>query len=205
MTSNFEASESNSQSVANSNVERDRFELLSAYLDGEVTAAERRQVQEWLDNDRQTQRLYTRLLRLRQGLQNLPLPKEQQSPQQLSEQVFQRIDRHQRLRRALVWGGGAIAALFIGAVSGLLPGTDIFSPLTQFASQESPPDADSLMIALNHPVIDIPPAAIPSSPNAVGEPYGGPNVVLIRFGGGTRRRESIDPTRSSSKPWSGPT
>lgn len=162
MTSNFETSELNQKPVANSNLERDRFELLSAYLDGELTAGERRQVQEWLDNDRQTQRLYTRLLRLRQGLQNLPLPKVSQSAQKLSVQVFQSIDRRQRWRRTLVWGGGAIAALFIGAVSGLLPGTDIFLPINQFASQESSPDSDSLMIALNHPVIDIPAAAIPS-------------------------------------------
>ena len=31
-------------------VKRDRFELISAYLDGEVTAAERKQVEEWLVN-----------------------------------------------------------------------------------------------------------------------------------------------------------
>ena len=166
MTSNFEASKSNQQPVANSDFERDRFELLSAYLDGEVTAAERRQVQEWLDNDRQTQRLYTRLLQLRQEIQNLPLPREQQSAQQLADQVFESIDRHQRWQRALVWGGGTIAALFIGVVSGLLPGTDIFAPVNQFASQEPPPDGESLMIALNHPVIDIPPAAIPPSPES---------------------------------------
>ena len=166
MTSNFEASESNQQPMANSNFEGDRFELLSAYLDGEVTPAERRQVQEWLDNDRQTQRLYTRLLRLRQGIQNLPLPREQQSAQQIADQVFQSIDRRQRWRRALVWGGGAIAALFIGVVSGLLPGTEVFSPINQFAEEKSSPDADSLMIALNHPVIDIPAAAIPSSPES---------------------------------------
>jgi len=30
---------------------RDCFELLSAYLDGEVTATERRQVEEWLSTD----------------------------------------------------------------------------------------------------------------------------------------------------------
>ena len=33
-----------------------------------------------------------------------------------------------------------------------------------------------------------------AAPEAVAKPaYRGPNVVLIRFGGGARRRESIDP------------
>uniref|UniRef100_A0ACD5GTL5 Anti-sigma factor family protein n=1 Tax=Desertifilum tharense IPPAS B-1220 TaxID=1781255 RepID=A0ACD5GTL5_9CYAN len=32
-------------------LKRDRFELLSAYLDGEVTASERQQVENWLDTD----------------------------------------------------------------------------------------------------------------------------------------------------------
>ena len=34
-----------------SNQEHGRYQLLSAYLDGEVTVDERRQVQEWLDSD----------------------------------------------------------------------------------------------------------------------------------------------------------
>ncbi len=30
---------------------RNRFELISAYIDGEVTAAERRQINDWLTTD----------------------------------------------------------------------------------------------------------------------------------------------------------
>lgn len=33
------------------NLKRDRFELLSAYLDGEVTSSERHQVEDWLRSD----------------------------------------------------------------------------------------------------------------------------------------------------------
>jgi len=40
-------------------LKRDRFELLSAYLDGEVTAAQRQQVEDWLGNDPEVQ-LYAR-------------------------------------------------------------------------------------------------------------------------------------------------
>jgi hypothetical protein len=44
---------------------RDRFELLSAYLDGEVSPEERRLVTTWLADDPETQCLYQRLLHLR--------------------------------------------------------------------------------------------------------------------------------------------
>ncbi len=39
---------------------RDRFELLSAYLDGEVIAAKRQQIEDWLRNDPGVQYLYVR-------------------------------------------------------------------------------------------------------------------------------------------------
>ncbi|MEL6165322.1 MAG: zf-HC2 domain-containing protein, partial [Cyanobacteria bacterium J06628_3] len=54
----------NNLTGAKNMVKRDRFELLSAYLDGEVTAAERRQVEEWLANDSSVQNLHKRLLSL---------------------------------------------------------------------------------------------------------------------------------------------
>ena len=51
---------------------RDRFELVSAYLDGEVTPAERLVVTNWLANDCEVQRLYRRLLMLRQAFRSIP-------------------------------------------------------------------------------------------------------------------------------------
>jgi anti-sigma factor RsiW len=48
---------------------RNRFELLNAYLDGEVTADERRQIENWLTTDPQVQCLYARALKLRQKWQ----------------------------------------------------------------------------------------------------------------------------------------
>jgi predicted anti-sigma-YlaC factor YlaD len=144
-------------------VKRDRFELLSAYLDGEVTAAERKQVEEWLASDPTVQRLYTRLLKLRQSVRTLPVPESQQSVEQTVEQVMARLRRRSRL----VWlgGGAAVAACVIGTVSGLFPGVN--SGLPQFAQQSiqkvqpttSPEAASPLMVAINNPVIPIPKAA----------------------------------------------
>lgn len=126
---------------------RDRFELLSAYLDGEVTAAERRQVDEWLANDPVTKRLYLRILSMQQSFQSMPVPKSEQSAQELVAKVLQRVER--KPKRVMVWGGCAIAALLVAVVSGVAGGRQLFAP--QFAQSGS----DDLMVALNEPVVEI--------------------------------------------------
>lgn len=136
-------------------LQRDRFELLSAYIDGEVTAAERKQVQQWLDTDPQTQHLYARMMKLRQEIQSLPVPQSEQSAEQMAKQVFARINRL-RHKRTVVWGGTAIAALFFGALSSILPGQ---SPAPQLAKSPKP-EQQPLMVALNRPVVEIPKAAV---------------------------------------------
>ena len=153
-------------------VKRDRFELLSAYLDGEVTAIERKQVEEWLANDASVQCLYARLLKLRQGLRTLPVPTAQESPEATVQQVLTRLRRRSRLN----WmaGSAALAACVIGAVSGLVP---IGSRAPQLAQrpQTEPIQTSSasvippspLMVGLNNPVIEIPKAAVASPENPV--------------------------------------
>ena len=133
-------------------LKRDRFELLSAYLDGEVSASERRQVEDWLKNEPETQRLYARLLKLRQSLQAMPMPSARVNAQQTVEQVYQKMHRRAR-RSAVVWGGGAIAAAFIGAVTLVLP------PQQSFQLAKSPKTTiaiEPLQVALNDPVVEIP-------------------------------------------------
>ncbi|MDZ8260395.1 anti-sigma factor family protein [Nostoc sp. ChiQUE01b] len=153
-------------------VKRDRFELLSAYLDGEVTATERRQVEEWLANDASVQCLYARLLKLRQGLRTLPVPAAQQSPEETVQQVLTRLRR----RSSLNWmvGAAAIAACAIGAVSGLVGGGSMVPQLAQRPQKEPiqtssasivPPSP--LMVGLNNPVIEIPKAAVASPENSI--------------------------------------
>lgn len=130
---------------------RDRFELLSAYLDGEVTAAERRQVEEWLTTDPEVRRLYGRLLNLRSGLQASPIPAPQPSAE-MAAAVFKRIDRKQNL--TLVWGGGAVAAVLIASICGVLSGREFLS-LQMASSPTGPLPSDALMIALNEPVVEV--------------------------------------------------
>ncbi|MEG4804317.1 zf-HC2 domain-containing protein [Microcoleus sp. ARI1-B5] len=130
---------------------RDRFELLSAYIDGEVTAAERRQVEEWLTNDPTTKRLYSRLMVMQQGFQSMPVPGAEQSAQDLAAKVLQRVER--KTKRTWVLGGGAIAALLIAAVAGVAGGRQLFAP--QFATSPVPAESDGLIVALNEPLVEI--------------------------------------------------
>lgn len=146
-------------------LKRDRFELLSAYLDGEVTAAERRQVEDWLANDLEIQRLYKRLLKLRQGLQTMPVPPAQQPVERTVQQVLARLDKRPKIAR--VWGGAAIAALFISVLPGVLPSSH--SPIRQLAQSPQPQTLpENVMVALNTPVVEIPKAAIAAPDKTLG-------------------------------------
>lgn len=141
-------------------LQRDRSELLSAYLDGEVTAAERQQVHQWLESDPNVQCLYRRLLKLRQGIQTLPVKTSEQSAEQTVNQVFTKIKNRSRIRIAIASTGGAVAAMFISALSGLIPNSQ--SPVPQLAEYSPPVAPTPVMVALNHPIIEIPKAAIAS-------------------------------------------
>ncbi|WP_448572924.1 anti-sigma factor family protein [Trichothermofontia sp.] len=161
MTSNFDA-HANPYRSATGNLscqDYDRFELLSAYLDGEVTAAERQQVEGWLASDAEVKQLYQRLLGLRQGWQNLHIPQAETNVDQLVEQVFARVER--RPTRKLVVAGAAIAAVVVGTLLSVLPEERFFSP--QMASSPAP-DADELVIALDSPLIELPSTIEPARP-----------------------------------------
>jgi len=142
-------------------LKRDRFELLSAYLDGEVTAAERRQVEEWLGNDPSVKNLHARLLSLRQGLRNLPIPQSEKSIEQTVESVMTRLRR--RTKRVWMFGGVAAVACLIGSLSSLIPnGEPGMLKIANKASEELEQtygDVASLpMVALNEPLMQIPKA-----------------------------------------------
>jgi len=137
------------------NEEFERFELLSAYLDGEVTAEERYQVQEWLDNDPKLKQTYLKLLRLQQSIPQIPTPTPSISADQLSARVFQQIKRENRMLRLWIWGGVVTASAGFVVFFNLFMGTNnIFQPSNQLASLEI--ESEPLMIALNQPVFDIP-------------------------------------------------
>jgi anti-sigma factor RsiW len=143
---------------------RDRFELLSAYLDGEVTADEKREIEAMLVSDPAMQCLHARLLKLRTSFRSLPVPPPEQPVEHTVQQVFARIER--RPNRALAWGGLAIAALFVGALVSILPRNEFSPSIAQAPEEQRAVPNHGLMVALDHSVIEIPKAtfAAPTAP-----------------------------------------
>lgn len=146
--------------------EADKFELLSAYLDGEVTAIERKQVEEWLDTDESVKCLYARLLRLRQGVKTMPIPVSAQSCDVTFQKVWQRLSYRYQL--GWMFGGAAVMVCVLGTVSSLFPGNTSKLQLAQQkiepveTVQEQTVPVSPLMVALNNPVIEIPKTAVAS-------------------------------------------
>lgn len=153
------------------NLKRDRFELLSAYLDGEVTPEERREVEGWLRDDPSVQCLYARLLKLRQGLRSLPTAPPERPVEQTVNQVLTRVNTRPRL--LLTWGGAAAAAVVLGVLSYLGPinttavhrvAESSVDPSVTSESVES----EALILALDRPILEIPKA--PNSPQSTTQP-----------------------------------
>jgi hypothetical protein len=146
--------------------EADRFELLSAYLDGELTAAERKQVEQWLLTDESVKSLYARLLKLRQGVKTMPIPASEHLPEATFQAVWKRVSYRYQL--GWMFGGAAVAACMIGSISGLIPGNAFKFQLAQqkiqpITTKTQPAFPSSpLMVALNNPVIEIPKTAVAS-------------------------------------------
>ena len=149
-------------------LKRDRFELLSAYLDGEVSASESKQVEEWLENDPTVQCLYQRLLTLRGGFEMMPAPAQDRPVDEMVSCVMSRLE--ERPRRKMIWfgAGAAAAAAAIAAISSIFSSPGQLFP--QFAESNTNPEGTALMrIALDEPLI--------SFPKTDGSPLGLPNAT----------------------------
>ncbi|HZG37855.1 MAG TPA: zf-HC2 domain-containing protein [Nodosilinea sp.] len=141
---------------------RDRFELLSAYLDGEVTPEERQQVLRWLQQDDGARSLYNRLLTLRQGLRSQsPVPDCDTEVTLVG--VFHGLNRRLRL---ITMASAGVAA--IGVIN-LLSGSGVGAPSWRTATVAQP---ETLEIALDRPAFPIPEAAavMSSEPSSSIEP-----------------------------------
>jgi hypothetical protein len=145
----------------------DKFELLSAYLDGEVSASERQQVEGWLRNDPAFRVQYRRIQGMQQAMDNLPLSNDVVVPvNALADQVFAKISER-RQSRWLKIGGGAVAAALIAAgtgFSGILNGfsnpgpqvAKISLPTVAIPKIEIIPNPAPMMVALNNSIVNIP-------------------------------------------------
>ena len=145
MTDNFDREQSGA-------VIDERFELLSAYLDGEVTPTERQQVEAWLANDLAFQHQYRQMQQMQHAFPRMTVPSSQ-SAEALSAGVFAKLDRQRNRKLALI-GGGAIAATLVAAVAGL-GGLFGDNSQLQYAANKANIPAP-MMVALNDPILAMP-------------------------------------------------
>jgi len=141
-------SESN---ISCGNLHRDRFELLSAYIDHEVTADERRQVEDWINEDPAFAKMHRRMTKLQLGFQQLPSPAMAEHVDLTIAKVIKKVDRSWPDWRVLTGIGGAVAAAAAIAAVTLFPNT---SPqlATKSSDQLQLPAPSTLMIALDQPI-----------------------------------------------------
>jgi anti-sigma-K factor RskA len=150
----------------------DKFELLSAYLDGEVDARERQQVEALLRTDAAFKAQYQRMQEMHRAIEQLPLAETPLPVDDLADRVFAKIDSRQQSRWLKI-GGGALAATLVAAgagVTGLWHGWS--SPTPQIAQVSLPtetgnileimPNPAPLMVALNDSIVQISPNSKPS-------------------------------------------
>ncbi|MGB6013969.1 MAG: zf-HC2 domain-containing protein [Nodosilinea sp.] len=128
---------------------RDRFELLSAYLDGEVSPEERQQVLRWIQYDDGTRSLYHRLLALRQGMRSQTTAPDCSADATLVG-VFHCLNH--RLKLVTMASAGVAA---IGVIN-LLSGAGVGTPSWRMATVAQP---EALEIVLDKPAFPIPEAS----------------------------------------------
>jgi hypothetical protein len=130
-------------------IKRDRFELLSAYLDGEVTPDERQMVLEWMHSDPNAKCLYNRLLHLRQGLREA-----NHSPCGDADAVVAQVF-HSLNRRMQLMGMAGLGVVVVGVLSVLSGSMGNTQSIWRLASGTQP---EYLEIALDQPAFPIPKA-----------------------------------------------
>ena len=128
-------------------MKQERFELISAYLDGELKPSEHKEVEAILETDPVAKHVYQRLLQLRSEFKRMPIAPTLEPVDKTIEQVLKKIDR--RSRRNFVLVGSAVAGL-IAAISGFISTAP--SPLV---NQAEVSDSETIQIALNEPVMEI--------------------------------------------------
>jgi anti-sigma factor RsiW len=144
----------------------DKFELMSAYLDGEASGSERRQVETWLQEDPIFKAQYQRMRAMHQAMDKMPMAEVALPTEQLADQVFAKIDER-RQSKWLKIAGGAMAAALVAVGSGFSGIWNGFNnpvpqlaklslPTAAFSKLEIIPNPAPMMVALNESIVQIP-------------------------------------------------
>ena len=163
----------------------ERFELLSAYMDDELSVSERQQVEHWLETDPEMQQRYNALSALSLSFQSLPAPET--NTDQLLDAVFTEVERKPRQLKKV----GTIAAIIaaVGALGAVISNNTLTPRLADSSSEITGSEAsvntvlstdilagdiesidtDSLMLVLEAPPVEIPVVENASFSTTVGE------------------------------------
>jgi anti-sigma factor RsiW len=130
---------------------QERFELLSAYVDNEVTSPEKSQVEQWLQDDPSYRHQYQQLLKVKRLLQDLPAPSSIKT-ECLVDQVFTKIARRSQRKLAL---GGAIMAIIVATFGSLASSNYRWKVADEPINKE-----EQLILAMEEPIIPMPQSVV---------------------------------------------
>ena len=149
----------------------EHFELLSAYLDGELSPEETAKIESLLQTNQSLQQEYQQLLKLKEKIRQLRPVTPSFSPEELSQGIFAKVEQRRKKHKWL-WGGSAIAAVSVAALTSLFTPNPGFIPqlanspdrqlqlvlaVNQISRQQLNENLDDgLMIKLNEPPVNIP-------------------------------------------------
>lgn len=141
----------------------ERFELLSAYIDGELTEAEEQLVEQWLSDDVDFRRIYLQQMKLRQSLIDLPVPVATDSSAKketgiMIDRVFAEIDKRSQRRKWKIAGIGISVAAVVGVFGSLftLSSSPQFSPVANSVKSPAPVVEEPVLIAMEEPLVPLP-------------------------------------------------
>ncbi|WP_271252291.1 anti-sigma factor family protein [Pseudanabaena sp. Chao 1811] len=141
----------------------ERFELLSAYIDGEVTETEEQLVEQWLSDDVDFRRLYQQQMKLRQSLIELPVPvvansSAKKETEVMIDRVFAEIDKRSQRRKWKLAGIGISVAAVVGVFGSLFTfnSSPQFSPVANSVKAPTSVAEEPVLIAMEEPLVPLP-------------------------------------------------
>jgi hypothetical protein len=127
----------------------ERFALLSAYLDGEVSTAEIAEVEKLLADDPGFYRVHQEQIQIRQMLAKMPV-RSPIEPEMLIDRVFTKINLRQK-RRNLSLAALAVVTTLIAASLSFFNFSSRDWSLANFNNPDS--DDESLVLAMEYPIV----------------------------------------------------
>ena len=141
----------------------ERFELLSAYIDCEVTETEEQLVEQWLSDDIDFRRLYQQQTKLRQSLIDLPVPvvansSAKKETEVMIDRVFAEIDKRSQRRKWKLAGIGISVVAVVGVFGSLFTfnSSPKFSPVANSVKSPAPVAEEPVIIAMEEPLLPLP-------------------------------------------------